>query len=63
MIRTPYRFDCGARCDLHINFATDADQKETLTFLAKQLKQYAERTGDPKISNPHTGKILANLLG
>ncbi|MDF1811447.1 MAG: sulfatase [Verrucomicrobiales bacterium] len=45
------------------NFIKDPDQKETATFLANQLKQYAETTGDPKIKNPHTGGVLASLLG
>lgn len=45
------------------NFVSEPDQKETVTFLAKQLKAYADRTSDPKIKNPHTGAILAKLLG
>jgi hypothetical protein len=30
--------------------------------LAKQLKRYAKQNGDPKVDNPHTAKVLNELL-
>lgn len=44
------------------NFINDPDQKEHVTFLAEQLKQYAERTNDRKVKDKHTGPILDSLL-
>lgn len=45
------------------NFIDDPEEKETVTQLARQLKRYAKKTGDPKVNDPHTGKVLAGLLG
>jgi N-acetylglucosamine kinase-like BadF-type ATPase len=45
------------------NFIDDPEEKETVAQLAKQLKRYAEKTGDAKVKDPHTGKVLAGLLG
>jgi len=46
-----------------VNFVNDSEQAETLRYLAGQLKAYGEKTGDAKLSDPHTGKVLAGLLG
>lgn len=39
-----------------------SEEAETVKFLARQLGDYAERTGDAKGKDPHTGKVLAGLL-
>lgn len=46
-----------------VNFIDDEDQAEILQYMAMQLKAYGKRTGDKKLSDPHTGKVLAGLLG
>ena len=45
------------------NFIGDPDQAETVKFLAIKLKNYGEKYKDPKINDPHTGKVLTSLIG
>ena len=58
----PWLLDLKEDPDELKNVVKDPSKKETVTFLANQLKLYGERTGDPKIKDPHTGKVLAELL-
>jgi arylsulfatase A-like enzyme len=44
------------------NFAEDPAEADTRRKLARELKQYAKRTGDPKIDNPHTAKTLKAMM-
>lgn len=46
-----------------VNVINDPDEADTCRFLAKQLQRYGKRCKDAKIGNPHTGKVLADLLG
>jgi len=41
------------------NFIGDPDQEATVRHLAAKLRDYAERTGDPCLRNPHTAAELA----
>ena len=44
------------------NYISDPKQKATVKSLATSLKAYGEKHKDPKINNPHTGKVLSSLL-
>ncbi|MEM9017383.1 MAG: sulfatase-like hydrolase/transferase [Verrucomicrobiota bacterium] len=44
------------------NFVGDPSEAETVRSLATQLKAYGKKAGDAKLSDPHTGKVLENLL-
>ena len=44
------------------NFVKDPEQGPVLKKMAKQLKRYGEKYNDAKIKDPHTGKVLQDLL-
>ncbi len=44
------------------NFVSDPEQAVTLKSMARQLRGYGQKFGDAKIKDPHTGKVLQNLL-
>ncbi|MEM9282136.1 MAG: sulfatase-like hydrolase/transferase [Verrucomicrobiota bacterium] len=44
------------------NFVKDPEQRPVLKKMAKQLKRYAEKHNDAKIKDPHTSRVLQELL-
>jgi len=45
-----------------VNAIEDPEERPIAMKLAKQLKRYAKQNGDPKVDNPHTAKVLNELL-
>tara|TARA_R110002096_G_scaffold40688_19_gene110395 strand:+ start:1726 stop:3204 length:1479 start_codon:yes stop_codon:yes gene_type:complete len=58
----PWLLDLNKDPDELKNFVKDPEQAVILKKMAKQLKRYGNRNSDAKIDDPHTGKVLQELL-